>query len=338
MAAHRHTPEQIREKLTRIAHGRRSGATVSEACRTAEISPATYRRWAKRYGAGAIGEPQELGHSAEPGASEAARRKTRAREIARVRVRARSGKARGPGDRINRDRGCRNHCRQHSTHHRARIDWGNVAAFFRTQLERHGPTVLGAIRSIHAAVSKTPSGSDFLQRKIIEAVKPLVARIPDTAERRVDDPTERCQAIIHAAASKAATVSGGLSLPFGPLAVLTLLPDLIFIWRIQAQMVADIAGVHGKQGALLPEHMVYCLFKHAASQAMRDVLVRAGERFLLQQGPMHLLKRAAGRLGLPVIGAAAVGAYAYLDTVQVGTTAIGLCRDELPSAPRIRRV
>jgi hypothetical protein len=58
--------------------------------------------------------------------------------------------------------------------------------------------------------------------------------------------------------------------------VLTLVPDLVAIWKIQAQLVADIAGARGRSGSLTSEQMLYCLFRHAASQLLRDVVVRAG--------------------------------------------------------------
>jgi uncharacterized protein (DUF697 family) len=121
--------------------------------------------------------------------------------------------------------------------------------------------------------------------------------------------------------------------------MLTVLPDLIAIWRIQAQMVSDIAGLYGKEVELTRAHMVYCLFRHATSQVARDVVVRAGERMVIRQVSggalksvltsvgMSVTQRVAGTVAsrwLPVIGAAAVAGYAYFDTLQVAKTAISL--------------
>jgi uncharacterized protein (DUF697 family) len=121
--------------------------------------------------------------------------------------------------------------------------------------------------------------------------------------------------------------------------MLTVLPDLVAIWRIQAQMVADIAGLYGKEVELTRAHMVYCLFRHAASQLARDVAVRAGERLVIRQISggalrsvltsigMSVTQRVAGTAAsrwLPVVGAAAVAGYAYFDTLQVARTAIKL--------------
>jgi uncharacterized protein (DUF697 family) len=119
--------------------------------------------------------------------------------------------------------------------------------------------------------------------------------------------------------------------------LLTLLPDLFMIWKIQSQMVADIAAVYGKTAMLNREHLVFCLFKHAAGQAVRDLVVRAGQRFLIRRAPLGLLEKVLERVGLsvaqrlagrtlvrllPFIGAVGVGAYAYYDTASVARTAI----------------
>jgi hypothetical protein len=150
------------------------------------------------------------------------------------------------------------------------------------------------------------------------------------------------------AARRAALVSGGLALPPGPLGVLTLIPDLIAIWKIQAQLVADIAGARGRSGSLTREQMLYCLFRHAASQLLRDVVVRAGERAIVHRLTVGALQSIAARLGVslsqqliaksasrwvPGIGAAAVAAYAWWDTERVGRVADELFAQEVVLDP-----
>jgi hypothetical protein len=101
-------------------------------------------------------------------------------------------------------------------------------------------------------------------------------------------------------------------------------------------MVADIFALHGRTAELTKTHMLYCLFRHMASHVVRDVVVRAGERAFVRQMSSSALGRALGSLGVavsqraagtaasrwvPLAGAAAVGAYAYWDTLQVAKTA-----------------
>jgi hypothetical protein len=111
------------------------------------------------------------------------------------------------------------------------------------------------------------------------------------------------------------------------------------VWKLQAQMVADIAAVYGKSASLSREQMIYCLFKHVSAQLFRDVVVRVGERFVIQQASLAFIQSAARTLGVkvtqniigkgvsrvvPLLGAVGVGAYAYFDTTQVAKTAIEL--------------
>jgi hypothetical protein len=129
--------------------------------------------------------------------------------------------------------------------------------------------------------------------------------------------------------------------------MLTVLPDLVTVWKMQAQMVADIAGADGQTALLSPEQMVYCLFRQTASQAVRDLVVRLGDRLALRRVPRRVIQRALRPIGLtvaqrlagrtvsrwlPVVGALGVAAYAYRDTKRVGHTAIELFSREVALA------
>ena len=178
-----------------------------------------------------------------------------------------------------------------------------------------------------------------LSARIGDTIIELLGRIPQTTEIACMTPDSRARSIGQAAARKAATVAGTLALPPGPWGWLTVLPELYAIWRIQAQMVADIAGAYGQRWQLTREQMMFCLFRHTAAQALRDIAVQAGERWLMQKASLAAMRSAARRIGiklsqrgigsgiarwLPVVGAAGVGAYAWYDTRQVARTAIQL--------------
>lgn len=183
--------------------------------------------------------------------------------------------------------------------------------------------------------------------RIANALLDVVGRIPPSRERRQDDPATAARDIANKAAARAALTAGSLALPPGPLGWLTVLPELLTVWKVQSQMVADIAAVFGRSATLGREQMLFCLFRHAASQAVRDLVVRAGERWLVRKASTGVLKTIARRIGtrwaertvgrgftrwMPVIGAVGVGAYAYYDTVQVAITAIELFeREQAPA-------
>ncbi len=176
-----------------------------------------------------------------------------------------------------------------------------------------------------------------LLEKLFKILFKVIDEIPSSAEERSTKAVLRARRLTEEAALKAATISGALSLPPGPLGWLTILPDLAVIWRVQAQLVADIAAAFGKKGKLTEASIIYCLFRHAAAQAVRDLVTRIGERVvvqrvsiratenILQSIGVNLVHRVARRgfwRWMPAIGALAVAGYAYYDTLQVGQTAL----------------
>ena len=196
---------------------------------------------------------------------------------------------------------------------------------------------------------KSPDGKGHaLYDRIVQALLDFISQIPNTKEAASDEPLERARAIAGAAARKAALVSGTLALPLGPVGWVTILPDLIEVWRIQRQMIADLAGVFGKTPHLSQETMLYCMFRHAAAHAVRGLVVRVGERILIRRASLRVLQGAANRIGmkltqrligkgisrwLPILGALGVAGFAYFDTGQVASTAIDLFGREIDIDP-----
>lgn len=175
--------------------------------------------------------------------------------------------------------------------------------------------------------------------RITAAILDFASQIPGSHVHRGLHPEAKARELAAQASRKAALTAGSLALPPGPLGWLTVLPELVAIWRIQAQMVSDIAAAFGQHASLGREQMLWCLFRHTAAQAFRDLVVRMGDRLLFRQLSATLAERVAKRIGvslsqravgaglsrwLPVIGAAGVGAYAWYDTRSVARTAIDL--------------
>lgn len=175
--------------------------------------------------------------------------------------------------------------------------------------------------------------------RIAAAILDFASQIPASHVHRGLHPEAKAREVASQAARKAALTAGSLALPPGPLGWLTVLPELVAIWRIQAQMVSDIAAAFGQHASLGREQMLWCLFRHTAAQAFRDLVVRMGDRLLFRKLSATVAERVARRIGvslsqravgagvsrwLPVIGAAGVGAYAWYDTRSVARTAIEL--------------
>lgn len=177
---------------------------------------------------------------------------------------------------------------------------------------------------------------DAVTDRLTPLVLAAVGEIPKARTRRVHDPDAAAQELARKAALKAALVAGALALPTGPLGWLTLLPELRSVWRIQVQLVADIAALYGRKTALDEAKVLYCLFRHNGVRALQDLLLRVGDRAAVGAVPARVLQLAARKVAaslarrlagrgvsrwLPVAGAVGLGAYAYYETARVGATA-----------------
>lgn len=180
--------------------------------------------------------------------------------------------------------------------------------------------------------------------RMTQTILNLISKVPFSSEAVSSTPRARASQLARNAARTSAGISGGAALVPGPLGMLTLLPDLFGVWRVQAQMVCDIAGAYGKSATLTQEQMVFCLFKHSAAQMLRDVIVREGTRYLVLPASLRMMQSLATRIGIqigqrsvgkaiaryaPLVGALGTGAYAYYDTRQVADTAIELFSSEI---------
>jgi hypothetical protein len=164
----------------------------------------------------------------------------------------------------------------------------------------------------------------------------LITDIPESLHAPSENSDEKIKKLIRQAAVKASLVSATLSVPAGVTGVLTSIPDIAAIWRIQAQLVSDIAATYGKFAQLSREAMVWCLFRHSAASLLRDVAVRTGSRIVVQKLSLSALQKLLQRIGvkvstnflgrialraIPAIGAIGNGAYTFFDTMEVGKTA-----------------
>lgn len=199
----------------------------------------------------------------------------------------------------------------------------------------------------HAVVPARQQEAEVVS-KVAAKILSVLGEVPTSGERKSRNPAEAARKIASTAAVSAATAAGSLALPPGPLGWLTVLPEMVLVWKIQAQMVADIGALYGKRRVLTQEQMIYCLFKHTASQAVRDLVVRVGERVIVRHASVRAINTVAQRIGLrvtqralaksasrwlPVVGAVGVAAYAYYDTANVAKSAVGMFEGEIEIEP-----
>jgi hypothetical protein len=199
----------------------------------------------------------------------------------------------------------------------------------------------------NAAENSRATSAAGAVNRMANAIFDLVGQVPTSDEPAHRDPAKRSKSIANRTAIRAAISAGTLALPPGPLGWLTILPELRTVWKQQAQMVADIAGSFGKAQSLTREQMLYCLFRHIAPGAFRDVVTGSGGRFVVTEASPGMLRAIVQKIGLritmrvmsrgvsrwvPVVGSLGVGAFAYYDTGQVANTARTLFAGEIELA------
>ena len=182
----------------------------------------------------------------------------------------------------------------------------------------------------------TDEKMEKIKEKLSALLFELITDIPESLHSPTENSDEKIKKLIRQAAVKASLVSATLSVPAGVTGVLTSIPDIAAIWRIQAQLVSDIAATYGKFAMLSREAMVWCLFRHSAAQLVRDIAVRTGSRIVVQKVSFAVLETLLKKIGLkvstkflgraalraiPAIGALGNGAYSFYDTTEVGKTA-----------------
>ncbi len=164
----------------------------------------------------------------------------------------------------------------------------------------------------------------------------VMAEVPKSKHKAVTNPDQQSELIIRRASKKAGLLSAGLSIPVGPLGLLTIIPELVGVWKLQKQMVADIAAVYGNKEEVGREQMLYCLFRYSAAHVVADVTSKSAERLLLNRMSQASFDHAVGkvslhignsltlrmsRIVLPLVGAIFLGLYSHNDTMKVGKTA-----------------
>ncbi len=149
----------------------------------------------------------------------------------------------------------------------------------------------------------------------------------------VQPPGDMADSLIQNACFKTGLVSATCSLPPGPLGLLTIIPELMMIYRIQGQLVMDIAALHGKEAQVTKELLLYCIFKHGSAQVFRKVIEESSLRILVRPTTVKFFQSLLEKVGLmvtrsilrkqfarwiPVLGAIVTGGFAFMDTKKVG--------------------
>ncbi|MBM9591655.1 hypothetical protein JWG41_14450 [Leptospira sp. 201903075] len=160
----------------------------------------------------------------------------------------------------------------------------------------------------------------------------------------IQPPDNLIQELVQNASFKSGLVSATCSLPPGPLGILSILPELLFVYRIQGHLILDIAALYGKEVQVTKELLLYCLFKHGGAHVFRKIIEESSLKILIRPTTVRVFQTMLEKLGLmisksilrkqfarwiPIGGAVVTGTFAYYDTKRVGKTAMDLFSKEI---------
>ncbi|EMY71792.1 hypothetical protein [Leptospira vanthielii] len=160
----------------------------------------------------------------------------------------------------------------------------------------------------------------------------------------IQPPDHLIQELVQNASFKSGLVSATCSLPPGPLGILSILPELLFMYRIQGHLILDIAALYGKEVQVTKELLLYCLFKHGGAHVFRKIIEESSLKILIRPTTVKVFQTMLEKLGLlisksiirkqfarwiPIGGAVVTGTFAYYDTKRVGQTAKDLFSKEI---------
>ena len=147
--------------------------------------------------------------------------------------------------------------------------------------------------------------------------------------------SESVPALVAACAKTNMLVSGGTSLIPGPFRMIAAVPEIMLLIRNQLAMIYDIGMAHGKS-RVLGRELLAGVFISALATSVGGLMVMHGGKVLVKRVALRVFQRVvallAGRVTqqvlksivakwLPLIGAAAMAAWARYSTAQIGKRA-----------------
>jgi len=154
---------------------------------------------------------------------------------------------------------------------------------------------------------------------------------------------ENVDSIINSYANQNAIVSGGSGLVPGPMGVLTIVPELIFVIRNQLSMVYDIGVAYGHRNKLNAELLI-SVFGYALGSGALGLMVIHGQKILVRRASLRLMQKVvqlmAGKITqrvlksmvgrwIPVAGAVALATWSKLSTHLISKRAISIFEKEI---------
>lgn len=143
------------------------------------------------------------------------------------------------------------------------------------------------------------------------------------------------KSIIGACSTQNALIAGGSSLIPGPLGMVAAIPEIILILKNQMTLCYDIGVAQGKESKITKEVLLH-VFLSSFGMAGIGLAVMHGSKLLVKRASLRVLQKIIHILGgkitqkllkslvskwLPIVGAAAMAAWAKFETDRIGQLA-----------------
>lgn len=191
-----------------------------------------------------------------------------------------------------------------------------------------------------------------MQQKVTENLNGMFDQvIADRKKHYIENPRELPQradidALISRWANTNAVVAGAAGLIPGPWGMLAAVPEIIAVIRNQTKMIFDICVALGKHQHVSRELLVGILLSSMGSGGGSLIAVQGG-KLLVRRASLRVMQKIVAMLGgkvtqqllksmvgkwLPVVGAAAMAAWARYTTKKLGEQALDLLSNEIVDA------
>lgn len=181
--------------------------------------------------------------------------------------------------------------------------------------------------------------------------QPIMELITNFFRSKVDDFSKdsnrpssyEAQSIVNAYALKCASVSGFAGLVPGPFGMLTVIPDIVMVLRLQTEMLAKLSVAYNKEKSISKELVLFMLFQGVGaaglqlvvSKATKVVVKRASTRIIQRIVAMlggRILQKAAAQAAtryIPILGSLVMGVWVRYMTIKIGKSAIDLLSKDI---------
>lgn len=155
----------------------------------------------------------------------------------------------------------------------------------------------------------------------------------------MDPDPKAVKAYVQRTAYKTASLSAALAVPGGVAGLISMVPELAAVWRMQTQMVGSIARTYGYEKTTGPEQMMWCMMRQFGMGVVSKYVFQKGGVYVVRRMNSDAARKVAGAIGvnllklqgsraasrlIPLAGSVASGALSYRDTHRVGHNALRL--------------